>query len=183
MDTIHNLNINKRFPTHKDLVPVFAVGVTILFSWAIISSAQEVITNWSLYFNMPDILSIYAYILTGALIESCILISALLIISLILPSKLFLDRFILRGTILTMTFLGSIMYLYSQTLTSGILGMITTWFWFFMASTMILLVLSESIPVIARFFELIADRCTIFLYIYLPISLISVFVVIIRNMA
>ena len=183
INSMRNLNILKRFPAQKDFVPVLAVGVTILFSWAIISSAQDVITNWSLYFNVVDILSLYAYILVSALIESCILISALLIISLILPPKLFLDRFLLRGTILTVTFLGSIMYLYSQTLTSGILERITTWFWFFMITTLIFLVLGESIQVIARFFELIADRCMIFLYIYLPASLISIFILILRNMA
>jgi len=171
----------KRFPKWDEIIPVLAVGVTILFSWSIIASAKDLINNWGLYFGVADLLSLFAYVIAGAFLESLLVMAALLIISLILPKKIFAGKFVLRGTILTITFLGSIIYLYSKTLTYGIYGNLNKWGEFFAVSTLIFFVFGEFFPAVSKVIEFIADRCIIFLYIYLPLSFISIIAVVLRN--
>lgn len=162
-------------------MPVFAVGVTILYSWSAIVTIRESLFNWILYFNTVDLLNLIAYIMAGAFIESLLLIIILLLVGVILPRKIFIDKFILRGSILTVTFLASTMYYYTQTPLGEALVDLYKWGVFFVVSSTALLLIAENIPVVRNAIELIADRCLVFLYIYLPISFISIIVIIIRN--
>ena len=171
-----------RLPNRNQLLPVYAVGVTILYSWAIIVTIRSSLFTWVLYLNVPEILTLVAYILAGAFLESLLLIAALTIFSVLLPSKLLTEKFILRGTILTITFLSSIMFYYTQTPLGEALVDIYKWVLFFTVSTVGFLLAAENIQTIKNTVELIADRAMVFLYIYLPISIISVIVVIIRSL-
>ncbi|MBK6793223.1 MAG: hypothetical protein IPG80_11985 [Anaerolineales bacterium] len=171
-----------RLPNRNQLLPVYAVGVTILYSWAIIVTIRSSLFTWVLYLNVPEILTLVAYILAGAFLESLLLIAALTIFGVLLPSKLLTEKFILRGTILTITFLSSIMFYYTQTPLGEALVDIYKWVLFFTVSTVGFLLAAENIQTIKNTVELIADRAMVFLYIYLPISIISVIVVIIRSL-
>ncbi|MBI3153687.1 MAG: hypothetical protein HYZ21_16275 [Chloroflexi bacterium] len=172
----------KRFPKRDQTISVYAVGVAILFSWAIITTFNVVINQWGLYLDITEIFGLFAYIMAGAFVESLLLIASLLLFGFILPQKLFLDKFVLRGTILTITFLGSIMYLYAQTTTFEVLANINTWGIFFAICTVILLLLGEVSQFVARVVETMADRCIVFLYIYLPASFISYIIIFVRNL-
>ena len=55
-------------------------------------------------------------------------------------------------------------------------------FGFFAASSLILSILAEKIKIVRAAIETIADRCTVFLYIYLPLSLLALIVIVIRNL-
>lgn len=171
-----------RLPGRNQIMPVYAAGVTILYSWAVIIAIRDSLFNWVLYFNTIEILHLAAYVMAGAFVESLLLIAALIAISLILPQKLFAEKFVLRGTILTITFLGSIMYYYTQTPLGEALMDIYKWGASFAISAITLTLAAEYIPAGGRIVELIADRCLVFLYIYLPISFISVIVVVITNL-
>lgn len=157
------------------------MGVTILFSWAIVTTIEVAINNWALYFGVADILSLFAYVMAGAFLESLLLISSLLMLSFILPQKIFGNKFVLRGTILTITFLGFIMYYYTQTPKGEALANINKWVMFFVI-TLVLLAIGESIKIVERFVGLMAGRFIVFLYIYLPISFASIVIIIVRNL-
>lgn len=170
----------KRFPKSSQIIPVYAVGVTILFSWAIITTTKEMISNWSLYFGVGEILSLFAYVMAGAFLESLLLIACLLLVNFILPQKLFQDKFVLRGTVLTISFLASVMYYYTQTPMGEALEN-TNKLGVFFILVLILIALGEMIQVVDRFVKSVADRCVIFLYIYLPVAFVSILAVIFRN--
>ncbi len=171
----------KRFPKIDQIIPVYAVGVTILFSWAVINTVKDVISKWGLYFGVADILSLFAYVMAGAFLESLLLIFFLLMISFILPQKLFVNKFVLRGTVLIISFLATIMYYYTQTPMGEALEN-TSKLGVFFILTLILMALGESIQFVDRFVNSLADRCVIFLYIYLPLSFVSILTVIFRNL-
>jgi hypothetical protein len=177
------MSLLNRFPQKEQIVSVYAVGVTILYSWAIFNTIESFTVNWFLYFNGSDILVLVSYILAGSFLESIFLIGILLFISFILPTKILTDRFALRGTILTITFLGSIMFLYTKTSAFGILENITLWGLFFITTTLVFIFLGERFYIVHKIVEAMADRCTIFLYIYLPISFLSMFIILIRNLS
>lgn len=177
------MSLLKRFPEKGQMVSVYAVGATILYSWAFFNAIQEFAKNWSLHLNISEILGLFSYTMAGTFLESVLFFLVLLLISFILPKKIFSDKFILRGTILTITFLGSIIYLYTQTFTYGLLDNIGKWGVFFASFTFLLILLGEVNEFAARVIQSIADRCTVFLYVYLPISFISMIVIFIRNVS
>ncbi|MBE0670164.1 MAG: hypothetical protein IH588_06230 [Anaerolineales bacterium] len=171
----------KRFPKIGQILPVYAVGVTTVFSWAIITTVKEIFSNWSLYFGVADILSLFAYVMVGAFLESLLLIFFLLMIGFVLPRKIFLDKFVLRGTVLIISFLVTIMYYYTQTPMGEALEN-TSKLGIFFILTLILMTLGESIPIVDKFVNSMANRFVIFLYIYLPVSFISILTIIFRNL-
>lgn len=171
----------KRLPHKNQILPVYAVGVTILYTWTIIITLRDTLFNWVLYFNSVEILILFAYLMVGALLESLCLIVALTIIGWALPRNIFSEKFVSRGVILTSTFLCSIMYYYTQTPLGEALMDIYKWGIFFAGSTFIFILIAEFFRPVERVLELIADRSQIFLYIYLPISFLSIIVIVIRN--
>lgn len=171
----------KRLPKTDQILPVYAVGVTFVFSWTIITAIKEMLSNWSLYFNVTNILGLFAYEMAGAFLESLLLIIFLLMIGFILPRKLFLDKFVYRGTSLVISVLVTLMYYYTQTPVGDALknmNRLGVFFVFIFA----FIVLGELFQVVDRSVKFIADSCIIFLYIYLPISFISILTIIFRNL-
>ncbi len=172
-----------RIPKKEQIIPVYSVGVTILYFWAILNAIRDLIRNWSLYLSVSEMLGLFSYIMAGTFLESLLLILVLLVVSFILPPTIFADKFVLRGTILTITLLGSIVYLYQLTLTFGILENIGKYIVFFMSFTCIFMVFGELNQFVAQLVKSTAERCVIFLYIYLPLSFISLIVIFARNVS
>ena len=170
-----------RFPKRDQIVPVYAVGVTILFSWSIITTVKEILSNWSLYFNVVDILGLFSYVMAGAFLESLLLIMFLLAACFILPKKLLLDKFTFRGTTLVISILVTIMYYYTQTPLGDSLENMSRLGLFFVLA-LFLVMLGELFQVVDRLVKHIADSCIIFLYIYPPISFLSILTIIFRNL-
>lgn len=172
-----------RLPKKGQIISVYAVGVTILYFWAILNAIRDLLSNWSLYLSVAEILGLFSYIMAGTFLESLLLISALLFVSFVLPQKIITDKFVVRGSILTITFLGSIIYLYTLTLSYGVLENINKWAVFFVSFTFVLMLLGELSQAVARIVETIANRCIIFLYINLPLSFISIIIIFARNVS
>ena len=171
------------FPTWEQIIPVYALGMMILFSWAIVMAFRDYSVNWALNLNVLEILSLFSYVIVGSFFESILLISALIIMSLALPRRLFGDRFVFRSSVFVIAFLGSIMYLYSRVYSFGILTLFDSWLRFFVITAVLLLAAGEIIQFVRKTFEALADRCIVFLYINLPLSAFSIIVVLIRNIS
>lgn len=171
-----------RFPKPQEIISVYAVGVAILYTFTLFAAFNDFSRNWVLYLSITDILSIFAYMITGAFFESLLVITALLFVGFILPPKILQGRFILYGVIMIVTFLGSLT-LRDGTLVgiSDILKNSRMVFTSFAVSTFVFAALGEFFTGIRKIIELIADRCVILLYVYMPLSLISVIVIVFRN--
>lgn len=153
-------------------MPVYSVGVVILYTYTIINSIYD-FSGWALFMGVPDITGLFAYAISGAFLESLIFIALLLVLNLILPKKLTAGKFVLHGTILAVTFLGSLLLRYVIGTEAALK--------FFAVSLLVFVLLGERFGAVRAVFENIADRCVIFLYVYLPFSFISLLIVIIRN--
>ena len=170
-----------RLPNKNQIISVYAVGVTILFSWAAIVTIRDSLFNWVLYFNTLELLTLTAYVMAGAFLESLVMIGALLLIAFILPRAWLTDKFIVRGSILIIAFLGAIMFYYTQTPLGEALVNVYKFPLAFGFGTLILVLAAKYLKPVEAALELIAERCTVFLYLYMPISVISVIVVVFRN--
>lgn len=176
------MRLLNRFPKPQEIIPVYAVGVTILYTFAIITSMNDFSRNWLLYLDIVEIFNLFTYIIAGAFVESLLVIIILIFTSLAFPPKIQTDRFVLYGTILTITFLFGLMLRDGTYVGIGdILSSTRMIFMFFALTAFTFSILSERFKTIRSIIESIADRCVIFLYVYMPLSLISVIAILIKN--
>lgn len=133
--------------------------------------------------NAGEIALVYAYLLVTNFLESLLAVCVPIVLGFILPPKWFRDSFVSRGTSLVLLGLGYFMFLAYQfqakddypsvllkarsvTLALGIIAL--------------LVILIAKIPFLNKAFGFIAERVTIFLYVYIPLSLVSLVVVLPR---
>jgi hypothetical protein len=172
----------KRLPKFQEIISVFAVNIVILYTFSLWFSFQDFSRNWVLYLAIEDILGVFSYIIIGAFIENLLIIGFLIFIYVLFPLSIAQGRFVLYGTILTVTFLLALM-LRSGTYVgiSNILRTHTMVFTFFIVGALILSLIAEQVKIVRSAIEAFADRCVIFLYIYLPLSLLAIIVIAVRN--
>jgi hypothetical protein len=176
------LFLKNHFPKLQEIILVFAVNVVILYTFSLWFSFHDFSRNWILYLDLEDILGVFAYIMIGAFIEALLIIGFLIFVYFLLPPSITQGRFVLYGTILTITFLLALM-LRAETLVgiSHILKNNNMVFIFFIISALTLSFVAEQIKTVRSIIETFADRCVIFLYIYLPLSLLAAVIIAIRN--
>jgi hypothetical protein len=178
MNTILN-----RFPNFSAIIPVYAVISFPIFSWTTIVWFWK-LPYWLNFLTAGEIGSIFSYSMVAAFFESMVVISFLLLLCFILPARIFRDRFVVRGTWLalglTVAFLGSGVW-------RGFLGFsyiqfsLLSWS---LASLLVILVFTIAAArfrFMARVAEWLSDRLIVFLYILIPVSMLSIIVVFIRN--
>jgi hypothetical protein len=118
----------------------------------------------------------------AAFVESLIFIAILVFIYFIMPQLLVKGNFILYGTIITATLSGALINLQLNIMTFNFLEYALTYVILpFIASTIVILFLSRK-RIVREVLEKLAERCTVFLYVYLPLSLLSIIVVVVRNL-
>ena len=173
-----------RWPASKDILSVYAVIAFLIQVWTIYVSFEQ-LPAWSSFLNINEIMAVLAYRVVESFMECLLVLGILLIISFILPPKVFRDIFVIRGTAFALGLLGPTILFWK--LFRGDPGTLMadyarTW----MIGTILLAsltsYLSARIISVADFLKWISDRMIVFLYLLIPISLVSFITVLIRNM-
>jgi hypothetical protein len=179
--------LRTRLPSRQELFPVLAVFVFFAYTWALYRMFWYV-PSWLEYLNLWKVLTIAAYVLAFALFESLLMLGLLVLFSLFFPPRIFKDRFIVQGASLAaLTSLAAFM------LQRKINLVYRLELWQLELYPLVLLValvfvvlalglLFERLPFLARLVQAIAERLTIFAYFYLPLGLLGLAVVILRNL-
>lgn len=179
-----------RLPDKQHIWPVFSVIVFIIFTWMLYNFFFQ-IPSWLFYMKAVDILILLAYVMSYSLIESLLVMSSVLLVCMVLPSKYFKDKFVTQGAILVVVISGIAYFLRLQMETISKLeieNQITTWLiivttiLFGIALMVIILAkVFDRLPGLSRGISSLANRMVVFSYIYVPLGLIGLIVVIIRN--
>ncbi len=178
-----HLNIRHRLPGIRQLTPVYGLIVLFVYSWTILWFFWK-LNSWLRYLTTVEIATILAYGLMINLLESLVVLTIPLVLSLALPARWFFDQFIARSTALLVPLLGFLVFAAFQF--EG------------RANFHQSLIMRVSIPVLflaiglifsvgrwSKFrmiMEALAERTTVFLYITLPLSLLSLTIVLVRNL-
>jgi hypothetical protein len=176
--------ILQRLPARTSIVSVYAVICFIVYSWTILVAFWK-FPSWLYYLTVDEIMGINAYAFTVNLIESIFLLGILLFLCMVLPASFLKNDFTVRATIILVCLLGSAMlHLYVNRGADSLENFIATMqIWW--ASTLlvlaILLGVSMKIQWLRAVIVNIADRLIVLLYVFMPLSLISVVIVILRN--
>jgi len=173
--------LKSRLPPSASTLPVFAVISFLVYGWTLVIFFWK-IPSWLMMLTLGEIFANLAYAMTAALLESLVILGLFLLISIILPDAMMKDVFVTRGTVAALIGLGSIMlYMYRfSEIGYSFLDKLVPWTLSSLALTLLLTFLAPRIPFIVRLAAWISDRVTVFVYIFLPISLVSLAVVLYR---
>lgn len=173
--------IFKRLPKFREILPVYAITAFMVYGWTLFTYLRY-LHYWLQFLNLEEILAIFCYAMLADLVESLIILSVLLGICLLLPSRFLRDMFIVRGTLIMVCILGS-MLVFLNYFTDLNAYMITALLW--TAATVLVTVLVAVFTVRLNFVvkaaTWLSDSMIIFLYIFMPITVLSLLVVLVRN--
>ena len=133
--------------------------------------------------NAGEIALVYAYLLVTNFLESLLAVCVPIVLGFILPPKWFRDSFVSRGTSLVLLGLGYFMFLAYQFQAKDDYPTVLLKAWsvaLALGIIALLVFLIAKIPFLNKALGFIAERVTIFLYVYIPLSLVSLVVVLPR---
>jgi hypothetical protein len=183
-------NSKKRLPSRDEIIPVYATILFPIYSWTIYRLLWNLPSWQKELFSIWDILALGAYGLAFALVESLTVLGFILLLSIALPAKYLRDKFVAQGSAVLWVFF--ILAIIAQYAIASIVFLSWSIKEYVISSTLILGVSILLLTIaphflicrfekLERFFTSLADRMTIFLFIYLPLGILSLIVVILRN--
>lgn len=175
------MNFVQKIPKLAQIAPVYAVAVAMIYPWSI-SRFFWRLPSWLYYSSAGEIAVIFAYMMVVNLIESALVLLAPVFLSVILPKKWFFEKFVTKGALLLSLSLGYVMYFdnrlnYQSPFPLGLVYQTPI----IIAVLFALVFLVDWIGVLDKILIDLSDRLIVFLYISIPVSLISLLVVLVRN--
>ena len=167
----------------KQLTPVYAVIVAFVYIWSAFQFFWR-IPSWLKFSSLNEIAVMYCYVASVNLFESLTILAIIVVVFLLLPVKWGYDQYIIKASLMAAVGLGILAYrdygvypekvFYELPLYQlAVFGTIEAF---------ILVFPFNKIPILSRIVESLADRFVIFLYVTIPVSILSLTVVILRNL-
>lgn len=168
-------------PTYE-IILVFAVCVFPIHAWAILNVLREV-PAWVLRLTSWELIGVIAYTQAYALVESLVLLIILVVLGMLLPVRLYRNKFIAYSAMIVfITTFWTVLAHYNdgQIRLMG-LTQFLPWLGFYILSIGIGYLLVWRYDRVASSIQAIVERIMVLSFIYVFIALLSVFVVIFRN--
>lgn len=175
-----------RLPQRSEILGLFAVIVFLVYSWMLVASFYR-LPSWLYFMTIGQILSVYAYAFSVNLLESLAALAFILLIDLTVFVFLRdMQQFQSRSILLFMVVAGSaILRMINFQDYGDIQRFLDSELAWGLLTFLLAILLSIFLPRFAfvrRVLNLLAERATIFLYLYVSLSLISLLVVLVRNL-
>lgn len=173
-----------RLPEGRSVIGVYAVAVFLVYGWTLMASFWKV-PSWMYFLKIGEILSVYAYSFAIDFAESILILFVMLLVGLLLPKHWWNDQFTAKSVVWISVLLGSVMlrlytnrspefwedFVYNQ----------WTWWGYTVLLGIVLSILFSHVTWLRKGLEGLADRLVVFLYIYMPLTALSIIVVFVRN--
>lgn len=174
--------IRYRFPRRSEIISVLAIAVFVCFSWSIIGFFNQ-LSSFILYFSLAEIGAIFAYMMAFALLESLAVTGFLVLLSALLPSSWLKNGFAYKGfVILVIATIDAILFQkvledeYPSILILALFSIVP------LVLIAILIRVLQSMPKVQNLLVNIQDRFLVLLFVYVPIGLVSLITVTVRNL-
>jgi hypothetical protein len=170
---------NKIPPLHS-VSSFYATIVFLLYGWTSFVFLWK-LPGWLYFLNFEEIAVIGAYILVTSLFQSLVVLFLFLFASLVLPSRWLSSKFLVRASILIYSFtfwvaLFDLKYGNELPTRADLLAVAVG----FPLTVGLGSLLTNKISFIKTFLNALADRLVVFLYLWIPLSVIAVIIVILR---
>ena len=179
---MRSFGVRNRFPSLQENLQVYAVIVAFLYTWTILWLFWE-LPSWLNFLTVSEILPILAYALATNLLESLLVLAGLNLVCFLLPQHWFYTSFVPRSFLLVASGLGYLMVFITlfgkeaERPRGLLIGSLLVFVLLIPGS----LVLGRS-PIIKNLAGSISDRLTIFVYLLVPLSLLAMLFILLRNL-
>jgi len=163
-----------RCPKKEQIIPVFAWVSFLSFTWTLYQFAYY-LPSWTLNFSSIGIFSILSYSVMFDLMEALLMTLALVVVSMILPPGWVSRRFPAQGFVIVVTMLSLILAGNGEE--KGPLLQ-----FLFVAAGVITNILVIRVEKLNKYLENLVGRFVVFLYLYIPLSVIGTILVLVRNL-
>jgi hypothetical protein len=175
------LNFVQKIPKLEQIAPVYAVAVAMIYPWSI-SRFFWRLPSWLYFSSVGEIAVIFAYVMVVNLIESILVFLVPAFLSIVLPKKWFYEKFVTKGALLISLSLGYLIYFdnhlnYQSPFPLDLVYKTPAIF----AAIFAVVFLVDWLGFLNKILLDLSDRLIIFLYISIPVSLISLLIVVFRN--
>ena len=182
--------VSSRAPASREILGVFGVVSFAVFSWAVRGFLFK-IPAFTLYFGLSSDLAILCYMFAFALIESLLITGLLIALATLLPARILRDGFAYKGFLVVLvTTLTMILFElnykiedFKDILTGNyasippfVIGLVVS-----ILALVGLLRLSQSSRRLQGIASFLTEQVSLFAYIYVPLGLIGLAVVLVRN--
>lgn len=173
----------KKFPSIKQIAPVYAIIAAYVYIWSALQFFWR-IPSWLNFSSLGEIAAMYAYVSVINLLESAVILAVVVIVFLLLPVQWGYDQYIVKASLAVIVGLGLLAYRDYGVYPEKVFYELSAYQWalFGFIEAVILIFPFNKIPFLYRAVEALADRFVILLYITLPVSALSLVVVILRNL-
>jgi len=169
--------IRNRFPHRSEIISVLGIAVFVCHSWTILGFLNR-LSSFILYLTTAEIAEVFAFMMAFALLESLLITAVLAVLSAILPSKWFRDGFAYKGfifmvvmTLAAIIFQKNLKAVFPPPTTLALYGALP------LLLAAVLIGAIYRMPRVQRILLSIADRFSIMLFLYVPIGVLSMVVV------
>jgi hypothetical protein len=175
------VKFKKRFPSLNQLAPVYAVIVSVVYTWSLLKFFWK-LPSFLYSFTAGEIIVTFAYLNVVNFFESLVILLVPVVLSFVLPDKWFYDRFTSKSVLLVSLLLGYLVYLARHiSAEQPFPYSLMKWAPLFILLILVLVFLLDHISLVAKIVESLSNRFVVFLYITIPVSLICLLIVLFRN--
>jgi len=176
------MKLPNRLPALDQILAVYAVAAFMLFAWSLLWFFWNV-PSWLHFMNLGVLFATLSYAVAASFLEGLTFLGLLLVVAFLLPPAWFRDHFTARGAAVTVSLLGLIMLRdYWIVSDNYLLKPMSALGLAFVILTVILLFLTVKFSWMTKALSVLAERLTIFLYIFVPLSVLSILNVLLRNL-
>jgi hypothetical protein len=183
----YKTRLKSLLPDSGQILPAFSAIVFVVYTWSLYRMFFQ-LPSWLGYLSLENVLSLAAYVLMFALFESLILLIVLLVFGAILPASWLRKDFAVQGSTLTgVAALGA--YLVQRKV--GLLyklspeQLLVNTLLILAGLTLVLAVsafIYQRLPVLHKWVHSLAERMTVFTYLYVPLGILALAAVLLRNL-
>jgi hypothetical protein len=131
-----------------------------------------------LYFRVAEIAEVFAFMMATALLESLLITAVLLLLSALLPASWLRDGFAYKSFVVLLVLTGASIYLQQVLRSSWPSIQVLTNAWAApLVGMVVIMVLAHLVPRFKSILLDVQDRLSIMLYVYIPLGVLSLFVV------
>jgi hypothetical protein len=171
--------LKRRLPARSETILVASMAVFLIFTWALRNIFFQY-PSYILSYNVGDILAIIAYHMAFALIESALVVTVFVALAFLLPGKWFKEGFAYKASLGILALAAVSIYLQAVMTNQPKIPWLATQLGRGLLVWLAAVLVAHFVPFVKKIVLNILDRLTIFLYLYLPVGLLSLLVVIVR---
>lgn len=174
--------MRERLPALQSILQVYAVIAVLFTGWTITAFLWK-LSAWLLLMNLGELFTIFSYAMAVNFLESLSILLILLIACALLPARTLRDSFVVRGTILSIGSIGSLMAFVGFQMLFGIQNGLLL----FVAPLAVLLLMIFLLQYSSKYDRVramamsLSDRMMVFLFILLPLFAVTSIYVVFRN--